>query len=99
MKQKVEKLAKLCRGAFDIHVNPHHKETVSVEEYMTLDNHASKVKDIIDRRVYGEMIKSDTIMCVMYRPSALSGYRVAYHYNLEKAMDEAIQIMEQVEVC
>ena len=81
--EKLKELMSLCKISVDVSINSHKEYYESVEDHVGWE-------DVSDKNVLEEMIKRDTVVCVVAYPNTpVSFYRV-YHYDLDAAIDEMI---------
>lgn len=88
--EKFKKLVSLCTNSVEINVNNHkdyHQTTKECIEEDEISNYCSS--EVIDK-----MIELDTIVSVIAYPrSGIGSYRV-YHYDIDMAMDEMLELMK-----
>lgn len=86
--EKFKELVSKCKCSVEICVNDHRDVYETVEGY--IDNHDKKE---IEEEVFNEMIKTDTIVRLQFYPKTPIESYVVYHYDIDKAVDKALEIM------
>lgn len=86
--EKFKELVSLCKAGVSISVNCHKDYYESVEQYVDQD-----VKDI-NKDVFDEMVKRDTIVKVQAYPKTPIGFYDIYHYDIDKAVDIALHAVK-----
>lgn len=93
--EKLNKILKRCKCGVYLNVNAHrdYYETVrdSINEKIQLD---SIEEGDIDKEVLDKMIELDTIIDLQFYPDTPIGSYSIYHYDLEKALDMAIDVLK-----
>lgn len=87
--RQLEELVSLCKCSVEISINDHKDCYESVEQYIKEDE-----REDIDNEVFSEMIKRDTIVRVQAYPHTPIGFYVIYHYDIEKAVEMAIDAVK-----
>lgn len=88
--QKLQQLIELCKCEINISINPHRNYYETVEEYLK-DSFDGLAFEETDNAVIDEMIKRDTIVQIQYYPNTPIGFNVQYHYNIDMALDAALE--------
>ena len=88
---KFIRLSLLCKASTSISVNEHKDCYQSVEDYLT-ESEAEVSQDIRQ-----QMIELDRVVCVHFYPHTPIGFYQVYHWDVDKAVDEALAIA--MEVC
>jgi hypothetical protein len=83
---KLKELLSRCKCGVFVTVNHHRDYYESVEQYMG-DREISRV----DARKVAEMIRADTIIKIQFYPHTPIGSYIVWHYDLDAALDEALQ--------
>ena len=83
--ENINQLIKSCKCSVTIQVNNHKDYYQTVEEYI---KEIEQIDDI-DKDVYNEMIKRNTIVEIQAYPDTPVGSYVIYHYDI----NEAIEVM------
>ena len=68
-----------------IEIDNHKEVYETVETYV-----ADKVKSDIHHDTFYKMVKLDTCVCLTVYPDTPVGFYVIYHYDVEKALDIAL---------
>jgi hypothetical protein len=92
---KLKELITLCKYSICIDINTHKDDYKTVEDYFRvvflLDE---DMKSEIEKDVYNEMIKRDFIVKIQCYPNTPVGFFVVYHYDIEKAINEMIDLLK-----
>ncbi len=84
--EKLKELISSCKSEIEISIN-HHKGS-----YSTVDKWISEEdQQDIDPDVFLEMIRRDTIIRIQFYPDSPVGFYVVYHYDIDKALELALQ--------
>ena len=86
---KFKELVSLCKASVEISVNDHKDCYESVEQYIDEE----KRKDI-EKDVFDEMVKRDTVVRVQAYPHTPIGFFVVYHYDIDIAVDIALDAVK-----
>lgn len=93
MKEKLDQLVARCRGSVSIDINDHRGES-TLEEYVKQHvNYGGRIRSEVSAEVYDEMIKRDTLITVHFYPISVGGFNVVFHYDLESALDAALDTL------
>lgn len=84
----LKKLISLCKAEVSITVNGHRSVYQTVQQYLE----DSDVE--IEPEVFGQMIKTDTVVLVQFYPNTPIGFYLIYHYDIEEAIKLAIKTIE-----
>lgn len=87
--QKLQELISLCKASISIDINNHKSSYETIEQYVSDD--AAE----IDSEVLAEMIKRDIVFRLQVYPNTPIGFFVIYHYDIDLAIIEAIEIIKQ----
>ena len=83
--EKLNKLIELCKYSVHLTINGHR------DYYKTAGQYFNKnPEEDIEPDVYEKMKELDTIIEVQYYPDTPVGFYKIYHYDLERAIDEAL---------
>lgn len=82
---KLKYLIENCKNSITVEVNGHRDIYMSVLEFLE-DNE-------IDEEVLNKMVETDIVVRIQFYPDTAVGFYLVYHYDLEKALDECIQIL------
>lgn len=85
--EKLNKLIKLCKCGVHVSINQHRDYYETVESYFLDNPHLEG----IDKDVYHKMIELNTVVEIQYYPRTPVCFEVVYHYDLETAINEAIE--------
>lgn len=83
--EKFKELVSLCKASVEISVNDHKSYYESVEYHINEDDRKN-----IDKEVFEEMIKRDTVVKVQVYPHTPIRFFVVYHYDIDKAVEIAV---------
>jgi len=86
--KKLEELKTKCKCGVSVEINQHKNYYEKVEDNIFDDD-----KEDIPNDVLNKMIELDTIVRVQFYPNTPVGCYVIYHYDLEEALDEALNIL------
>lgn len=91
--KKLEELVRLCKGSVTVEFNDHTTNYQTVADCLAA-NFGGRYDDI-DDRVKAEMIKHSRIVEVQFYPHTPIGFYVIVHYDLNEALDEALEIARE----
>jgi len=96
MIDKIKKLVSLCNASVNIEINPHRDYYQTIEQYL-YNEHKNGGNDgeMEHLDVLPGMIEADTMVRIQFYPTTPVGFYVVYHHDIEKALDECIEIAEQ----
>jgi hypothetical protein len=83
--KKFKELVSLCRASVEISVNDHKDYYESVEQHIGEED-----REDIEKEVFEEMVKRDTVVRIQAYPRNPIGFFVVYHYDIDKAVDIAL---------
>jgi hypothetical protein len=87
--EKFKELVSICKASVEISVNDHKDYYESVEEHINEED-----REDIDREVFEEMVKRDVVVRIQAYPHTPVGFFVVYHYNIDKAVDIALDAVK-----
>jgi len=89
---KLQMLMSMCKRSVHITANNHRNDYESAEEFFlrTESNGCSYDIEPVIKRV---MIEKDTIIELIFYPDTPIGFHSIYHYDLEMALDEALECL------
>lgn len=87
--EKLKQLIAKCKASVTVSVNPHKDVHESVAQYIG-QCISDEDKEDIPADVFAEMIKQDTIVNVHFYPNTPVGFYSIYHFDVEKALDLAL---------
>lgn len=93
LSDKIEQLVSSCKGSVSITFNDNTTNYESVEECLNTD-FTGLYKDL-DEEVKAEMIKRNRMVEVHFYPNTPVGFYHVTHYDLEMAIDQALEILEK----
>ena len=88
--KKLQTLIEKCKCGVHITVNGHRDYYETVEQYFEEDPMMEKDFEDIEANVYEKMKELNTIVELQYYPDTPVGFYKIYHYDIEKAIDEAL---------
>jgi hypothetical protein len=91
---KLHKLLSLCKCGVFLVVNEHRDYYQTAQQRM-VELYSMECPPEIERDVYDEMIKTDTIIDLQFYPNTPIGSYSIYHYDLNSALDEALACLEE----
>ncbi len=97
LKDKITKLSGICKGEVVITVNEHKTRYQTVKQLIEDDIVPPNLEDDLEetpKEVVDEMINKNEMVCVRAYPDTPVGFYSIYHYDLEKAVDEMIQLIQ-----
>ena len=86
---KLQELKIKCKCSINIEIDEHKNVYEKVEENISADD-----MEDIDKNILDKMIELDTIVKIQFYPNTPVGFYVIYHYDLEEALSEALNILE-----
>jgi hypothetical protein len=87
--EKFKELVSLCKASVEISVNDHKDYYESVEQHINEED-----REDIDKEVFEEMFKRNIIVKVQAYPHTPIGFFVVYHYDIDKAVDIALDAVK-----
>lgn len=84
---KLKYLIGNCKNSVIVEVNGHRDVYMSVLEFLEDDDKE------IDKGVLNKMVETDMVVRIQFYPDTAVGFYIVYHYDVEKALDECIQIL------
>lgn len=87
--EKLYHLISLCKCHVSLEVNDHRNMYQSVEDYVSNYNGPE-----IEEEVLQQMVKRDTVVSLMFYPHTPVGSYWIFHYDIEMAIDEGIEILK-----
>jgi hypothetical protein len=87
--EKFKELVLLCKASVEISVNDHKDYYESVEQHINEED-----REYIDKEVFEEMVKRDIVVKVQAYPHTPIGFFVVYHYDIDKAVDIALDAVK-----
>lgn len=88
--EKFKELVSLCKASVQISVNEHKDYYESVEQHINEEE-----RDGIKKEVFEEMVKRDIVVKVQAYPHTPLGFFVVYHYDIDKALDIALDAVNK----
>tara|TARA_R110002050_G_scaffold89012_3_gene187527 strand:- start:7338 stop:7622 length:285 start_codon:yes stop_codon:yes gene_type:complete len=92
--EKLERLLSKCNSAVYLTVNEHKNCYETAKEALEQKKCLECPPDI-EEKIREVMIDNNTIIHLQFYPHTPIGSYSIYHYDLEMALDEALNIMEQ----
>jgi len=92
MKKLLELISK-CKGAVEVKVNSHKTMYDEIKDHIS----EQEIYECVDNDVLDKMVELDTIVEVTFYPHTPVGHCVVYHYDVDKALDEALQMRKELE--
>lgn len=92
---QLQQLIERCKSSASITANQHRDFYESATGYLAHCNGGDMVSigEDLSREVYDKMIATDTIIEVQFYPHTPIGFHIVYHYDLEAALNRAIEIL------
>ena len=87
--EKFKELVSLCKGSVEMSVNDHKDCYESVEGYINEDE-----KGDIEKNVFDEMVKRNTVVRIQAYPHTPIGFFVVYHYDIDLAVEIALNAIK-----
>lgn len=93
--EKLKELINKCKADIHLTINNHKSSYQSVTDYI---NDLIEIKSIdnedIEPEIYEKMKELDTIIELQFYPRTPIGFNVVYHYDIEQAIDEALETLK-----
>lgn len=87
---KLKELIRKTKCSITIEINDHRDFYGTIEKYVD-----EKEKKFIDKEVWNKMIELDSLVSLQFYPcTPIGSYRI-HHYDVEKAIDQALEIIKQ----
>lgn len=84
---KLKYLIENCKNSVTVEVNGHRDIYMSVLEFLEDDSNE------IDKGILNKMVETDMVVRIQFYPDTPVGFYIVYHYDVEKALDECIEIL------
>ena len=90
--EKLKKLISNCKCEVGLTVNEHLCDYETVEQFFS--SYRKDDLEDIDKEVYSKMIETNMIINLHFYPDTPVGFYSIYHYDLELALDKALEILK-----
>lgn len=90
MTDKLQLLMSICKCSVTVSINRHRDFYESVELYLS---ERDNIEDI-PREVFEKMISLNTVIEIHFYPDTPVGFYEVFHYDLDKALDEALKCFQ-----
>ncbi len=90
----MKELITKCKASVTISVNEHRNCYETVREKFNSGPDAD-FREEIDEDVFNKMVETDTIIEIQFYPNTPVGFYRVYHYDIEKAIDQALSILNE----
>lgn len=91
---KLKKIIDRCKGRFLLETNLHKDNYQTVQEYLQeLEFVNEDIFNEISKDVIKKMIENDSVLHIHFYPNTPVGFYCLYHYDLDKLIDEAYDIL------
>jgi hypothetical protein len=87
--EKLIELFSRCKSTVEISYNQHKSY------YDTIGESIGEDIDEVDPEVFKEMMIKDTLIRIQFYPHSSVGFHTVYHYDLEKAVDRCLSILNE----
>ncbi|NIV12308.1 MAG: hypothetical protein GWN62_13850 [Aliifodinibius sp.] len=91
MKDKLNTLFSKCEGPIHITYNAHKDCYEPIEKYLSEEK--AQLEEI-DEKLRKEIIQKDSLIEIQIYPDTPIGFYKIYHWDLEKAVDEALECLD-----
>mgnify|MGYP000091143788 CR=1 FL=1 len=88
---KLQELLDKCNCGVYLTVNQHRNYYLSVDEHL---NDMEIGSDDLDQETRYKMVELNTIIEIQFYPDTPIGFYRVYHYDLDKAIDEALSCLK-----
>ena len=88
--EKLKQLVSKCKASVEISINTHKDYYESVAKHVA--------KERVDKDILDVMIAKDTVIAVSFYPDTPIGFYTVYHYDIDLAMDAALNILKELEL-
>jgi hypothetical protein len=94
---ELKNLIKACKASVTIEINNHRDCYVSIANEITNDGveNLDGIVEKIGKDVYSKMVETDTLVKIQFYPHTPIGFYTVWHYDLEEAIKEAWQIIQE----
>ena len=94
--ENLKELISKCKAEVCITVNEHKSAYKDVISYFTCESYTNpELLEEIGEDVYQRMVETDTIIEIQFYPDTPVGFYRVYHYDLEKAIEIALETLKQ----
>lgn len=87
--ENFKELVSLCKASVELSVNDHKDYYESIEQHLDEEDRRD-----IDKEVFEQMVKRDTVVRVVAYPLTPIGSFVVYHYDIDKAIDMVLNAIK-----
>jgi len=91
--QKLQKIISKCKCSVNLTINCHKDYHQTVQEYLNDQMELSGNDLEIENDIETKMNEIDTIIELQFYPDTPIGFYRIFHYNLEQALNEALEIL------
>lgn len=88
--EKLNKLIERCKAGVYITINAHRDYYETVEQHFKNNPSMEEYLQDINPNVYSKMKELNTIVEIQYYPDTPVGFYIVHHYDIERAIDEAL---------
>ena len=90
--EKLKELFDRCKGSVYISYDDHKSCYQTVYDYFYIHGNEMLIEELedIEPDVFQKMYELNTMVRIQYYPHSPGGFGLVYHYDIEKAIDEAI---------
>lgn len=88
--KKLKTLIQHCKFGVHLTINLHRDYHETVEQHFKSNPINEDYLTDIDEDVYAKMKELNTIISLQYYPDSPSGFYIVHHYDVERAIDEAL---------
>lgn len=92
MTDKIQEINSLCKLEWTLTVNGHRSLNTSIFEYNY--PHFNESLGIIELEMIKEILSRENCISICLYPSNSVGCYFVYHYDLDKALDEALKMLK-----
>lgn len=94
---KLAQIQQKCKCSISITINRHKNYYQTIQEGIDDANQIlnSSGCEPLSKQMVNKMIEHNTIIDLQFYPNTPVGSYSIYHYDLEKALDEALEILKQ----
>ena len=94
--ENLKELISKCEAEVSITINEHKIYYRSVIDYFAPELSINpQLLEEIGLDVYQKMVETNTIIKIQFYPDTPVGFYVVYHYDLEKAVEMALELLKQ----
>ena len=94
--EKLITIINRVKCGFYLTINAHRDYYETVEKYFQSNPINQGKQEEIDKDVFQRMKETNTIVEIQFYPDTPIGFYTVYHYDVERALEEAMDLIEEI---